>query len=85
MMIRRSRCLLLRSPSEIGWKEWKGDGPPKSRWLRRSRLVAREYALDKRDDVFSTASSGHLLRILPVLYLAEEESSRRQLEGVKRK
>ena len=46
-------------------------GPPKSRWLRRSRLVAREYALDKRDDVFSTASSGHLLRILPVLYLAE--------------
>ena len=33
--------------------------------------MAREYALDKRDDVFSTASSGHLLRILPVLYLVE--------------
>ena len=33
--------------------------------------MAREYALDKRDDVFSPASSGHLLRLLPVLYLAE--------------
>ena len=33
--------------------------------------MAREYALEKRDDVFSPASSGHLLRLLPVLYLAE--------------
>ena len=33
--------------------------------------MAREYAVDKRDDVFSPASSGHLLRLLPVLYLAE--------------
>ena len=66
-----TRSVTTKSVRHWRWKERKGDGPPKSRWLRRSRLVAREYALDKRDDVFSTASSGHLLRILPVLYLAE--------------
>ena len=66
-----TRSVTTKSVRDWRWKEWKGDGPPKSRWLRRSRLVALEYALDKRDDVFSTASSGHLLRILPVLYLAE--------------
>jgi len=42
------------------------------RWLRRARLVAREYAFEegRRDDVFSPASSSHLLRLLPTLYLA---------------
>ena len=41
------------------------------RWLRRARLVAREYAFEegKRDGVFSPASSSHLLRLLPSLYL----------------
>ena len=52
------------------WR-WKGEGPARKRWLRRSRLVAREFPLDKRDDVFSPASCGHLFRLLPVLYLAE--------------
>ena len=32
-------------------------------------MVAREYATTKRDDVFSPASSRHLLRLLPVIYL----------------
>lgn len=66
-----TRSVTTKFVRDWRWKEWKGDRPPKSRWLRRSRLVAREYALDKRDDVFSPASSGHLLRLLPVLYLAE--------------
>ena len=52
------------------WR-WKGEGPARKRWLRRSRLVAREFPLDRRDDVFSPASCGHLFRLLPVLYLAE--------------
>ena len=29
------------------------EGPSRKRWLRRSRMVPREYANDKRDDVFS--------------------------------
>ena len=32
------------------------DGTTKKQWMRRSRLVAREYAVDKRDDVYSPAS-----------------------------
>ena len=66
-----TRSVTTKFVRDWRWKEWKGEGPPKNRWLRRSRLVAREYAVDKRDDVFSPASSGHLLRLLPVLYLAE--------------
>lgn len=45
------------------------DGSSSKKWLRRSRLVAREYATTKRDYVFSPASSSHLLRLLPVIYL----------------
>ena len=45
------------------------EGPPRKRWLRRSRMVAREYANDKRDDVFSPASGHNVLRVLPALFL----------------
>ena len=38
-------------------------------WLRRSRLVAREYAfLEKRADTYSPASSTHILNLLPLVY-----------------
>ena len=38
--------------------------------LRRSRLVAREYAfLERRQDVYSPASSTHVLNLLPLLWL----------------
>ena len=33
------------------------DGAKVKRWLRRSRLVAREFANDKRDDVYSGSYS----------------------------
>ena len=33
-------------------------------------MVARDYALDKRDDVYSPASRQHALRLLPVLFLS---------------
>ena len=46
------------------------DGSSKKQWVRRPRLVAREYAVEKRDDVYSPASASHALRLLPVLYLA---------------
>ena len=46
------------------WREMR------KRWLRRARLVARDYALDKRDDVYSPASRQHALRLLPVLFLS---------------
>ena len=32
-------------------------------------MVAREYANDKRDDVFSPASGHNVLRVLPALFL----------------
>ena len=35
------------------------DGTQRKRWLRRARLVARDYALHKRDDVYSPASGQH--------------------------
>ena len=48
-----------------------GEGQEVMTWMRRARLVAREcaFAEGQRDDVFSAASSSHLLRLLPVLYL----------------
>ena len=40
------------------------------RWLRRSRLVAREYAfLERRDDCFSPATSCYVTNLLPLVYL----------------
>ena len=46
------------------------DGKVCKRWLRRSRLVAREYAfLERRDDTYSPATSTHILNLLPLWYL----------------
>eukprot|EP00435_Cladocopium_sp_Y103_P029767 s1934_g7.t1 len=52
-------------------KEWKNpvSGETKRRWMRRARLVAREYATHRRDDVHSPASGGQALRLLPAVYL----------------
>ena len=39
-------------------------------WLRRSRLVAREFAFwEKRSDTYAPATSTHILNVLPMLYL----------------
>ena len=41
-------------------------------WLRRSRLVAREYNwLDVRDDVYSPSSSAAIVKLLPALCMSE--------------
>ena len=46
------------------------DGSVTKRWLRRSRLVAREYAfMERRDDCFSPATSTHVMNLLPMVYL----------------
>ena len=45
------------------------NGMKHKRWLRRARLVSRDYAIEKRDDVYSPASGQHALRLLPVLFL----------------
>ena len=46
-------------------------GTTSKRWKRRSRLVAREYAFaeGRRDDVFQPATSGHVLKLLPTIFL----------------
>ena len=44
----------------------------RERWMRRSRLVAREFAVDKRDDRYSPATGCHTANIRPVLFLQKE-------------
>ena len=46
------------------------DGTTCKCWLRRSRLVAREYAFwEKRNDTYAPATSTHILNLLPMMYL----------------
>ena len=46
------------------------DGTTTKKWLRRSRLVAREFSFwEKRNDTYSPATSTHILNLLPMLYL----------------
>eukprot|EP00435_Cladocopium_sp_Y103_P051533 s2110_g16.t1 len=45
------------------------DGQSRERWMRRSRLVAREYANTKRDDTFSPATGARTSNLLPVYFL----------------
>ena len=45
-------------------------------FLRRPRLVAREYAVDRRDDVRSPATGGQTLRLLPIIYLMKKLEER---------
>ena len=49
-------------------------GAPKQ-FLRRSRMVTREYATDRRDDVHSPASGSHALRLIPTLYLMRRKKA----------
>lgn len=64
---------LLTTRMVYDWriKEWRNSltGEQKRRWMRRARLVAREYANNKRDDVHSLASGSQILRLLPAIYL----------------
>eukprot|EP00435_Cladocopium_sp_Y103_P042173 s3100_g11.t1 len=47
-------------------------------WLRRSRLVAREFVfMERRTDTFSRATSTHVMNVLPMIFLgkpAEQEA-----------
>jgi len=46
------------------------NGEISKRWLRRSRLVAREYAfMERRDDCFSPAICSHVMNLLPAVFL----------------
>ena len=62
-----------------------GDGTTSKRWKRGSRLAARElaFAEGKRDDIFSPATSGHVLKLLPAIFLqrVSEEEEAREGEG----
>eukprot|EP00435_Cladocopium_sp_Y103_P038874 s175_g10.t1 len=55
-------------------RDWRlkmfGEGASQQkRWMRRSRLVAREFATSKRLDTFSPATGAHVSNILPFKYL----------------
>ena len=45
---------------------WKGET---KRWMQRSRYVAREFANDKRDDVYSPATGCHTSNLVPIVFL----------------
>ena len=44
------------------------DGQSRERWMRRSRLVARECAVDKPDPTYSPATGAHTANLLPDLF-----------------
>eukprot|EP00435_Cladocopium_sp_Y103_P041704 s881_g11.t1 len=49
-----------------------GLGVTSKKWLRRSRLVAREFSFwEKRSDTYSPASSTHILNLLPMMFLQQ--------------
>ena len=55
-------------------RDWRlkdfGEGPSmRKRWMRRSRLVAREFNNSKRLDTFSPATGAHTNNLLPIKYL----------------
>ena len=50
------------------WRAKPRPGMERKQWLRRSRMVAREYANEKNDEVHSPASGGQALRLLPLIY-----------------
>ena len=55
-----------------------GDGDSRLRWMRRSRYVAREFAVDRRDDTFSPATGCHTNNVLPVVYLKQMSDAKDQ-------
>ena len=38
------------------------------KWMRRSRLVAREFNNSKRDDTYSPATGCHTANLIPLIY-----------------
>ena len=45
------------------------NGIPITKWMRRSRYVARDFANGKRDDVYSPATGSHTANLIPILFL----------------
>ena len=82
-----------KTPEDASARETRGrrkrnkllDGISVKRWKRRSRLVAREFAFaeGKRDYIFSAATSGHALKLLPTIFLqrSSKEDGAREGEG----
>ena len=78
--------LTTRNEYDWGKKPYQpGDGVSVKTWERRSRLVAREFvfAVGERDDIFSPANSGCVLKLLPPIFLqrTNEEEEAREGEG----
>eukprot|EP00435_Cladocopium_sp_Y103_P026361 s4949_g6.t1 len=53
-----------------------GDGDSRMRWVRRSRYVAREFATEKRDDVFAPTTGAHSNNLLLVSFLLKLQRNR---------
>eukprot|EP00435_Cladocopium_sp_Y103_P024601 s2953_g6.t1 len=55
-----------------------GDGDSRMRWMRRSRYVAREFATEKRDDVFTPTTGAHSNNLLLASFLQMTEAAKEQ-------
>jgi hypothetical protein len=55
-----------------------GDGGSRARWMRRSRYVAREFANEKRDDVFAPTTGAHSNNLLLVSFLQLVDAAKDQ-------
>ena len=53
------------------WRQklYVGEGDSRIRWMRRSRYVAREFANEKRDDVFAPTTGAHSNNLLLASFL----------------
>ena len=51
-------------------------GNSRMRWMRRSRFVAREFAVDRRDDTYSPATGAHTTSLLPLRFLQLQQEAK---------
>eukprot|EP00435_Cladocopium_sp_Y103_P069691 s216_g33.t1 len=61
-------------------KQYGSGDEQRPRWLRRSRFVAREYAVTKRDDVYSPATGSHTTALVPLIYL-QKLAEEKEIQG----
>ena len=60
-----------------------GNGDSRMRWMRRSRYVAREFATEKRDDVFAPTTGAHSNNLLLVSFLQMADAAKNQGQSYK--
>ena len=71
-----SGCLTTRFVRDWRQKLYIGEGDSRMRWMRRSRYVAREFANEKRDDVFAPTTGAHSNNLLLASFLQMADAAK---------